>query len=1577
MKFWTKLLLTLSLPALLAASASGAVNVSITAPTNGGIVIGNAPTQLSANATAVGPDTIASVQFYVDGIFAGQTSTPASGSTYTISATITPNPDGTPRSAIIAAVAISSADESAAAAITVTVVASGGSGGGNAPTVVVTTPTQGTQLSVSRSALITANAADSDGNIASVEFLVNDKSLGVDLTYPYSTAWTPTSLGVYTIVAKATDNSGNTTLSDPVEVSVGDPSGNNTPPVITVTEPAGGAILPVNVAQILRAEATDNVTVTSVQFYVNGFAVGAADTAFPFTATWTPLAPGNYTITARATNASGTQGTSEPVVITVAGGTPPTVEITSPSHLSSIPVNTLRNITATAQSAEGTIASVDFFVNGVSFASDTSFPYSVPWTPTSVGTYQLKARATDNVGNVTDSTIALVSVSGGTPPVVAVTSPTFGSVVTVGSSVSIAATATAGAGATITNVQFLANGLLIGPPDTTFPYNTTWTPTAAGTYVLTAVATDTFGNQSTTTPLPITVTGGSPTAPFVFLTSPPSNTNVTAHTPVVLAAQAGDPDGTITSVSFFADNQLIGSATAAPYVAVWTPSTPGTYAITAAATDNGGNTTVSLSSGVLVMSQVGSVPATALAFNDPHVDAPAAGATAPTVDPFKPVKVTYGSKLILAADAVDQDGTIATVQFFANGLPIATATSAPYFTIYQIDTLADVVITAIVTDSSGNSVYTNPILIQTTPSVSASQGEVTLASPLDGASYGVGGQIVFAASHNFGNVNPPKVDFYIDGRQFTTVTQPSGGGASTPYQYIIGLTRPGNYIVHAVVRSGDTTTVSSAARIIVIGNTAPTVSITAPANGSSFVVGNGQTIAASASDPDGTIQSVQFFVNNQLLSTDTTAPYTAAWNPGATGSYTLVAKAIDNSGAQTLSAPVNVSIGNNLPPTVSIVTPASGLQVTGGTTINLTAIASDSDGSVTSVRYLANGNVVGTSATAPYHAAWAPSAAGTYSVIAQATDNSGNITNSAPIAVFVSSNRGPVIALTSPATGGVFRVGTGTTLLATASDPDGTIASVQFFANGVLLGTATSPTGGSYRIQWSPTSEGVYRLSASALDNSGTTTSSSAATVLVVASNGSTDTIATGIIVGPNETGKFAAIRSRGTAATFIGVSTVNGASKTYYFSGVPVGINGAFTGNNAFGQPAISGTFSDTGVFGTLENGLVSFSGAVAFPTSSATVAPGFYSGNLAGRMSSTLAGIVGVDGSIALYLADGGFQTAGFGSVDPTGAFTIVTNSGVRFTGKADPATGFLTGTLTGGPGGTIMAATSSGPSFSDGFLRNLSTRGPVGTGSNILIAGFVVGGDTPKQILVRGIGPALLQYNVTGALVDPQLRLFSGNTLIAQNDNWSTPVGTGTPGEQAIASASGQVGAFAVPSGSRDAALLITLPPGAYSAQLSGVGGTIGIGMIEIYDVDNVTPFSPQKLLNVSSRGVVGTDQGQLIAGFVVNGNTAKKVLIRGVGPTLATVGVPSGFVADPILRLVRSDDNLVVRENDNWESGNDPLLVSDTAAKVGAFALVPGSKDAVILINLPPGAYSAVLGGSGGTTGIGMVEVYEVP
>lgn len=289
--------------------------------------------------------------------------------------------------------------------------------------------------------------------------------------------------------------------------------------------------------------------------------------------------------------------------------------------------------------------------------------------------------------------------------------------------------------------------------------------------------------------------------------------------------------------------------------------------------------------------------------------------------------------------------------------------------------------------------------------------------------------------------------------------------------------------------------------------------------------------------------------------------------------------------------------------------------------------------------------------------------------------------------------------------------------------------------------------------------------------------------------------------------------------------------------------------------------------------------------------------------------------------------------------------------------------------------MAAIASGVSFSDGFLRNLSTRGQVGTGTNILIAGFVVGGNSPKQVLVRAIGPSLTAFGVTGALADPLLELYNGNTRIASNDNWS--------GDSAVQTAANLAGAFPLGTASFDSAVVMTLAPGSYTAQVSGVGGRTGVALVELYDVDNLSPFSSQKVMNVATRGVVGTGQAQLIAGFVVSGNTPKKVLVRGVGPTLGTVLGVSGALADPSLRIVRTESvgnvmrETLVRENDSWELGNDPALLIDAASRVGAFPLVAGSRDAAMLLSLPPGTYSAQVSGAGTSTGVALVEIYEVP
>ncbi|HEY1109946.1 MAG TPA: Ig-like domain-containing protein, partial [Opitutaceae bacterium] len=713
---------------------------------------------------------------------------------------------------------------------------------------------------------------------------------------------------------------------------------------------------------------------------------------------------------------------------------------------------------------------------------------------------------------------------------------------------------------------------------------------------------------------------------------------------------------------------------------------------------------------------------------------------------------------------------------------------------------------------------------------------------------------------------------------------------------------------------------------------------------------------------------IDFYVNGSSLSTDATTPYTAAWNPGAAGTYRLTAMATDNAGNQTLSAVVVVTLTGNNAPTVSITTPSSGLLTNSGSPVALTAQAADADGTVASVRFLANGVVVGTPATAaPFAVTWTPTAPGVYTLIAQATDDSGNVTSSAPISVTVSVNAAPVVAVTAPANSAVIRTGSVVTLTAAASDPDGTIASVRFLANGTAVGVAD--TTAPYSVAWTPNAEGVFRLTAIALDSSGISTTSAAATVLIVAA-GAGDTVYAGTFAGLGETGRFAAINLGGASASFIGFSTPAPGSSTaptiYYYPSLAVDAIGGFSRTDGSGRTVISGTASEAGISGTIDNGRLIFIGPISLGAAS-SVSPGYYTGSLGGRLGSTLSVIVGADGAMMAYVADGAYRDAGAGTLARTGAFVITLVSGNRITGTIDPATGFVSGTIGGTVVAGVTAALSSGVSFSDGFLRNLSTRGQVGTGANLLIAGFVVGGTTPKQVLVRAIGPSLSAFGVGGVLADPQLEIYSGSNLVATNNNW----GGGLP----IIDASNRVGAFPVPGSSLDAVLMLTLSPGSYTAQVRGVANGTGVALVELYDVDSLTPFSPQKVMNVASRGVVGTGQAQLIAGFVVSGNTPKKILVRGVGPTLEAFGV-AGALADPVLSITRSD-GLAVRENDNWETGNDAMLVAAAAERVRAFALGAGSRDAALLLQLPPGSYTAQVTGAGSTTGVALVEVYEVP
>lgn len=286
-------------------------------------------------------------------------------------------------------------------------------------------------------------------------------------------------------------------------------------------------------------------------------------------------------------------------------------------------------------------------------------------------------------------------------------------------------------------------------------------------------------------------------------------------------------------------------------------------------------------------------------------------------------------------------------------------------------------------------------------------------------------------------------------------------------------------------------------------------------------------------------------------------------------------------------------------------------------------------------------------------------------------------------------------------------------------------------------------------------------------------------------------------------------------------------------------------------------------------------------------------------------------------------------------------------------------------------IQSLGVAGPAQPASRLLNLAARAQVGAGAAGLFPGFVIAPGASKNVVVRAIGPtlALPPFNVPGPLADPQLTVLgpdSSTLIVASNDNWNA----------ADAAAFGAVGAFALPAGSRDAALVLRLAPGAYTAQVTGAGGSTGVALVEIYDGDSTAPADGGRLVNTAVRAQVGIGSGVLIPGLVVSEGAPKTVLIRAVGPGLAAApfNIPN-VLAQPVLTLFTGSQPVAV--NTGWNSAANAPEIRATALRVGALPLAESSRDSALLVTLPAGAYTLQVSGQGGSSGVALVEIYEVP
>jgi hypothetical protein len=264
----------------------------------------------------------------------------------------------------------------------------------------------------------------------------------------------------------------------------------------------------------------------------------------------------------------------------------------------------------------------------------------------------------------------------------------------------------------------------------------------------------------------------------------------------------------------------------------------------------------------------------------------------------------------------------------------------------------------------------------------------------------------------------------------------------------------------------------------------------------------------------------------------------------------------------------------------------------------------------------------------------------------------------------------------------------------------------------------------------------------------------------------------------------------------------------------------------------------------------------------------------------------------------------------------------------------------------------------------LLNISTRARVLADQQVLIAGFIITGTDPKRVIVRGIGPSL--SGVGAPLADPVLELHQGSLTLATNDNWKIrPDGTSQQAEIE--------GTTIPPANDLESAIVMTLNPGNYTAILAGKNGGTGIGVVEVFDLDQ---SAKSELANISTRGFVDTDNNVMIGGLIVGGaNTDGRatVLVRAMGPSLVGSGL-QGVLADPILEL-HNGNGVTIATNDNWKINDQTQQSQETAIR--ATTLPPSNdSESAIVATVPPGPYTAIVKGKNGATGVGLVEVYNL-
>ena len=557
-------------------------------------------------------------------------------------------------------------------------------------------------------------------------------------------------------------------------------------------------------------------------------------------------------------------------------------------------------------------------------------------------------------------------------------------------------------------------------------------------------------------------------APTVAITAPKSGATFAAPATIAIAATATDVDGTIARVDFYLGTTLLASRTVAPYAATATNLLGGTYSLTAIAIDNKGATKTSSAVTVTVTgarlsitgpaagsvvtdtsvaisgviseadttvvvdgpfgSQLGAVSGNTFQAVVPIVAGPNALRVTATrrdrtfdsatidvtghPDPLlvftAPAVTTFDAPatIPLAVDALSPAGAIAKVDFLRDGVPLASVTAPPYQATWSGVGSGSHVVTAVATDERGRTrTLTLPLVIKG-PNVAPA---VQLTSPAAGANFTAPAGIPVSASASDSDGSVTKVEFLRDGAVI-------GVTNVAPYAMTWSAVQAGTYALAARATDDRAAVTTSVAVSVTVkpANLPPTVRLSAPTEGATFAAPATIALAADAADSDGSVARVDFYQGTMLVASTTASPFVASWANVPSGTYVLTARATDNAGASTVSAPVGVRVAANAAPTIALTRPSPNSHYAAPATITLEAAAGDSDGAVARVDFYRDGTLIGSKATVPYVMTWQAVPSGDYVLTAKATDDGGAVSTSAAVMVNVSA---PTLTIEAPLDG--------------------------------------------------------------------------------------------------------------------------------------------------------------------------------------------------------------------------------------------------------------------------------------------------------------------------------------------------------------------------------------------------------------------------------------------------------------------------------------------------------------------------------------------------------------------------------